>query len=115
MEKYIIFLILIAIFLFALCTFPVLGNSAENIYVVCPDATYAQCILEDSPDWKTHDYFVFLISKENAAKAKTVPHGKTVYEYSRQNGHTIDMCNPFLQAITANGVTTFGLPYIIIN
>lgn len=115
MEKYIIFLTLIAILLFALCTFPVLGYTADNTYVLCPNTAYAECVLESAPAWRTHDYVVFLISAADTSKAKTIPHGKVVQEYLFKNEHTMPMCNPFLQSITANGITTVGLPYIIVN
>lgn len=115
MEKYIIFLTLIAILLFALCTFPVLGHTADHTYVLCPKTAYAECVLKTGPSWKTSDYVVFLIDSSDTATAKTIPHGKIVQEYLFKSEHTIQMCNPFLQSITANGITTVGIPYIIIN
>lgn len=115
MEKYIVCLFLLALLLFALCTLPIVGYTADNTYAVCPKAAYAECVLGAGPTWQTQEYVVFLLDSASKAKAKTIPHAKVVQEYIFNTSHTLPMCNPFLQAVQAGGITTVGFPYVIAN
>ncbi len=113
MEKYVVTLVIASMMMFAICTFPILGKIPDDIYVVSDKGSVARNVLESDEIWSTSDYTVFRLTENDKKYANAIPGGRKIEEYFVSDGNNIQMCDPFLQAISSNGLTVFGAPYVI--
>ncbi len=113
MEKYVAVLAAIAIALFAFCTFPILGKTANDTYLVCDKDSMALNILTSCELWENNGYLVFKLDENGKKYADAIPGSKKVEEYFFDDAHSINMRNPFLQMISTGGQTVCGIPYVI--
>lgn len=113
MEKYIFLLIVLSMLVFCLCTFPVFTYQAEQTYVITDKDYIADFVLPKSEKWQTNNYYVYKVSKAEENLIKKIPSGNVIKEYTLKNNHSINISNPFMQAVSSGNVTVFGLPYVI--
>ena len=112
MEKYVLILLLLAMLMFSLCTFPAFSLEADNVYAVCTDSSIGDRLFTYSEKWSADGYFVYKIDKKDMEKAKILPNACVVKEYFTTNKNNI-FTNPFMQKISYADSSVVGIPYVM--